>query len=61
MMLLAEVNAVRYASGYVAMKLTNEFEKLEGGKAAQFKVLHMVNNGDDSSFLPVHFRMDQEP
>ena len=33
-LLADEENAIRYASGYVAMKLTKKFAKLEGAKAA---------------------------
>ena len=47
-----EENALRYASGYVTMKLCKKFEKSSGDKAAQFMecLTHMANMGDDSSF-----------
>ncbi len=51
-LLAEEDNAVRYASGYVSMKLSKKFEKQSGNKAAQF--VQCLNNmamvGNDSSF-----------
>ena len=47
-----EENAIRYASGYVAMKLVKRYKKEGSKKAAQFVecLSNMAVNGDDSSF-----------
>ena len=47
-----EENAVRYASGYVAMKLMKEFTKKDTERAAQFVecLSHMAVEGEESSF-----------
>ena len=47
-----EENAVRYACGYVAMKLMKQFEKKDSPKGAQFVecLSHMVISGEESSF-----------
>ena len=51
-MLADEENAVRYASGYVAMKLCKKLEKSKGSKEVRFKqcLSAMANGGDDSSY-----------
>ena len=50
--LAEEENAIRYACGYVAMKLQKRFEKRNGEKASQFMecLSHMANSGDDSTY-----------
>lgn len=47
-----EENAVRYASGYVAIKVMRLFEKDDSTKAAQFVdcLSHMALSGEESSF-----------
>ena len=47
-----EENAIRYASGYVAMKLVKRYKEEGSKKAAQFVecLSNMAVNGDDSSF-----------
>lgn len=47
-----EENAVRYASGYVAMKLLKKIEKMAGRRAREYRecLSHMANTGDDTSF-----------
>lgn len=51
-LLADEENAVRYAAGYVAMKISRKLDKLGGPKVDQFKecLLQMKNTGDDSSY-----------
>ena len=51
-LLAEEENIVRYASGYVAMKLGKKFKKQNGEKASQFMecLTRMSVMGDDSSF-----------
>lgn len=43
---------MRYAAGYVAMKISRKLDKLGGPKVDQFKecLLQMKNTGDDSSY-----------
>ena len=50
--LAEEENAIRYASGYVAMKLRKKFEGKNGEKPSQFMecLTQMSNIGDDASF-----------
>lgn len=47
-----EENALRYASGFVAMKLLKTLKKRDDMKSAQFRecLSHMANVGNDSSF-----------
>ena len=47
-----EENSVRYASGYVAMKLRKQFMKKECDKAAQFVdcLSHMAIEGEESDY-----------
>lgn len=51
-LLVEEDNALRYASGYVAMRLSKKFERKSGDKAAQFVecLSQMANMGSDTSF-----------
>lgn len=51
-LLADEENALRYASGYVGMKLLRQIKKLEGPKAAQFRecLSNMSRSGEESSF-----------
>ena len=51
-LLVDKENAVRYACGYVGMKLLKEFRNVNRLKAAQFRecLSQMSKNGDDSSF-----------
>ena len=48
-----EENILRYACGYVAMKLDQRFPKMTGDKAAQFVecLSNMQNEGSSSSLL----------
>ena len=43
---------LRYASGYIGMKLLKQFRKTKGSKAAQFRecLSRMAREGEDSSF-----------
>lgn len=47
-----EENAVRYASGYIAMKVMREIMKTDSKKAVQFIecLSHMAINGDESNY-----------
>lgn len=47
-----EQNAIRYASGFVVMKLTKKLEKRSGNKAAKFRecLSQMANSRDNTSF-----------
>lgn len=47
-----EDNAVRYASGYVAMKLLEKYKKMSTATAAHFVecLSHMASSGEESSF-----------
>ena len=47
-----EENALRYVSGYVALKLMRKYEKEEGKKAMQFMecLSNMAVEGEESSF-----------
>ncbi len=47
-----EENVVRYASGYVGMKLMKQLRMVKGSKAAQYRecLSHMAKTGEDSSF-----------
>ena len=47
-----EENALRYVSGYVALKLMRKYEKEEGNKAMQFMecLSNMAVEGEESSF-----------
>lgn len=51
-MCVEEENAVRYASGFVALKVMKLYEKLDTPKAAQFVecLSHMAVSGEESSF-----------
>ena len=51
-LLADEQNSIRYASGFVGMKLLKQFSTSKSIKAAQFRecLSHMSKNGDDSSF-----------
>lgn len=48
----AEENAIRYASGYVPLRLLKKFRKQDSTKAAKFVecLLHMAVEGDESSY-----------
>ena len=52
-LLADEENVVRYASGYIGMKLLKQMRNTKGTKAAQYRecLARMSRNGDDSSFL----------
>ena len=52
-LLADEENAVRYASGYVGMKLMKQLKNVKGAKAAQFRecLSQMSRTGEDKSFL----------
>ena len=45
-------STLRYASGYIGMKLLREYTMMKGAKAAQFRecLSNMSKHGDDSSF-----------
>ena len=51
-LLADEENALRYASGYIAMKLFKKVKKLNGKKAASYRecLSHMSIGGEESSF-----------
>jgi hypothetical protein len=51
-LLADEENVLRYASGYIGMKLLKQFKRAKGRKTAQFRecLSHMAREGEDSSF-----------
>ena len=52
MLLSDDENCLRYASGYIGMKLLKQLRKVKGAKAAQIRecLSSMSRHGNDSSF-----------
>ena len=48
-----EENAIRYASGYLAMKALKKYKKTKGCNSVHFVecLLHMASSGEESSFI----------